>query len=196
MSAPKKTRGMAERSGRAFRSGDALFAFDAELRIVSWNSAAEELTGLSADDAIGRYCWEVIGGHGEDGACVCHPGCSAARLAREGWPVPCQLLHIKAGSTGRRVELSTVALDDGEQRLFLHLMRPAERPSPSAGDVLTTRQTEVLGLLAEGLTARAIATHLGVAETTIRSHIHAILVELGTHSQLEAIAKARRLQLV
>jgi DNA-binding NarL/FixJ family response regulator len=62
--------------------------------------------------------------------------------------------------------------------------------------VLTARQTEVLELLADGLAAKAIATRLGVAETTIRSHIHAILVELGTHSQLEAIAEARRLQLV
>jgi len=187
---------MAERSERAFRSGDALFAFDEELRIVSWNAAAEELTGVAADEAVGRYCWEVIGGHSDDGACVCHPGCSAARLAHEGWPVPCQLLHIKAHNAERRVELSTVAVDDGMRRLFLHLMHPADPQSPSAGEVLTARQTEVLELLADGLAAKAIATRLGVAETTIRSHIHAILVELGTHSQLEAIAKARRLQLV
>jgi PAS domain S-box-containing protein len=186
---------MAERS-ESFRSGDALFAFDAELRIVSWNAAAEEVTGVAAEEAVGRYCWEVIGGHAEGGACVCHPGCSAARLAREGWPVPCQLLHIKTRDAERRVELSTIAADDGERRLFLHLIRPAEARSPSADDVLTTRQSEVLELLAEGLAAKAIATRLGVAETTIRSHIHAILVELGTHSQLEAIAKARRLQLV
>ena len=57
-------------------------------------------------------------------------------------------------------------------------------------------QTEVLELLADGLPAKVIATRLGVAEATIRAHIRAILVELGTHSQLEAIAKARGLQLV
>ena len=187
---------MAERSESAFRSGDALFVFDAELRIVSWNAAAEKLTGVSADDAVGRYCWEVIGGHAEGGGRICHQGCSAARLAREGWPVPCQLLHIKARDAERKVELSTVAIDDGERRLCLHLMLPAEPRSPSTDDVLTARQTEVLELLADGLAAKAIATRLGVAETTVRSHIHAILVELGTHSQLEAIAKARRLQLV
>ena len=63
-------------------------------------------------------------------------------------------------------------------------MLPAEPRSPSTDDVLTARQTEVLELLADGLAAKAIATRLGVAETTVRSHIHAILVELGTHSQL------------
>jgi PAS domain S-box-containing protein len=187
---------MTERSESVFRSGDALFAFDSELKIVSWNAAAEELTGVSADDAVGRYCWDVIGGHSEGGARVCHQGCSAARLAAEGWPVPCQLLHIKARDGGRRVELSTLAVEEGGRRRFLHLMVPAEPRPRSVPESLTKRQREVLGLLVEGLTAKLIATRLGVAETTIRSHIHAILVELGTHSQLEAIAKARRLQLV
>ena len=187
---------MTEPSESAFRSGDALFTFDSELRIASWNAAAEELTGLSADDAVGRYCWEVIGGHAEGGARVCHQGCSAARLAKDGWPVPCQPLHIKALDGTRKVEMSAVAVDDGVRRFFLHLMHPAESRSRSVRDSLTTRQNEVLELLADGLPAKTIATRLGVAETTIRSHIHAILVELGTHSQLEAIAKARRLRLV
>jgi len=187
---------MTERSESVIRSGDALFTFDSDLAIVSWNSAAEELTGVSADEAVGRPCWEVIGGHTEDGACVCHRACSAARLVREGWPVPCQLLHIKARDGERRVELSTVAIDVGERRLFGHLMLPAEPKPRSRDDSLTSRQSEVLGLLADGLAAKAIATRLGVAETTIRSHIHAILVELGTHSQLEAVAEARRLHRV
>lgn len=187
---------MTERSESAFRSGDALFTFDSELTIAFWNSAAEELTGISADEAVGRYCWDVIGGHAEDGTCVCHQSCSPARLAREGWPVPCQLLHIKAREGKRKVEVSTVAVDDGERRLFLHLLLPADSQSPSVRGLLTTRQNEVLELLADGLPAKVIATRLGVAEATIRTHIRAILVELGTHSQLEAIAKARRLQLV
>jgi PAS domain S-box-containing protein len=196
LDASQETRGMTERSESVFRSGDALFTFDSELRIVSWNPAAEELTGRSADETVGRFCWEVIGGHTADGACVCHRGCSAARLAREGWPVPCQLMHIKARDGKRQVEVSTVAVDDGGRRLFLHLMVPAERDSRAARESLTMRQTEVLELLADGLPAKTIASRLGVAETTVRTHIHAILVELGTHSQLEAIAKARRLQLV
>jgi PAS domain S-box-containing protein len=187
---------MTERSESAYRSGDALFTFDSELTIASWNSAAEELTGVSADEAVGRYCWDVIRGHAEDGTRVCHQSCSTARLAREGWPVPCQLLHITARESKRKVEVSTVAVDDGERRLFLHLLIPADSQSPSVRGLLTARQNEVLELLADGLPAKVIATRLGVAEATIRTHIHAILVELGTHSQLEAIAKARCLRLI
>jgi PAS domain S-box-containing protein len=197
---PQSARGtitaMADRSGTAFRSGDALFTFASDLTIVAWNPAAEELTGVSAEKAVGRHCWDVIAGHDDRGANVCHRGCSTARLAREGWPVPCQLLHIKAREGERKVEVITITVDDGEHQLFLHLMVPVDPRSPSVRESLTARQSQVLELLADGLPAKVIAARLGVAEATVRSHIHAILVELGTHSQLEAIAKARRLQLV
>ncbi len=193
-----ETRAMVERSAKAFRSGDALFAFDADLTVVSWNRAAEELTGVSADDAVGRRCWEVLGGRDERGNIVCHPGCSTARLAREGWPVRCQGVLIKAREGARRVEMATVAVDEGERPLFLHVMVPRrETSSPPAVPVsLTRRQRQVLALLADGVPAKVIAARLGLAEATVRNHIRAVLVALGTHSQLEAIAKARRLQLI
>jgi PAS domain S-box-containing protein len=189
---------MVERSANAFRSGDALVAFDVDLTVVSWNRAAEELTGVSADEAVGQRCWEVLGGRDEDGNIACHPRCSTARLAREGWPVRCQGLLIKAREGERRVEMSTVAVDAGDRPLFLHVMVPRrEAASPSAVPVsLTRRQRQVLTLLADGVPAKVIATRLCLAEATVRNHIRAILVALGTHSQLEAIAQARRVQLI
>ena len=189
---------MAEQPPETFRSGDALFAFDADLTIVSWNRAAEGLTGVSAEAAVGRRCWEVIGGHDELGNLICHHGCSTARLAREGWPVACQLLLIKAGKDKRRVAVSTVAVEEGDRPLLVHVMVPhgENRPGSSAPVSLTRRQHQVLGLLADGVPAKVIAARLGVAEATVRNHIRAILAALETHSQLEAIAKARRLQLI
>jgi PAS domain S-box-containing protein len=189
---------MAERRATTFRCGDALFCFEADLTIVSWNRAAEELTGVSADEAVGRHCWELLGGHDERGNLVCHPGCSTARLAREGWPVPCQGLLIKARNGKRRVEVSTVAVHDGNRPLFLHVMvTHREAPSQRAVPVsLTSRQQQVLRLLADGIPAKVIAARLGIAEATVRNHIRTILAALETHSQLEAIAKARRLQLI
>jgi DNA-binding CsgD family transcriptional regulator len=189
---------MTERPTNAFRSGDALFTFDADLTVVSWNRAAEALTGVSAEAAVGRHCWEVLGGHDACGNLICHPGCSTARLAREGWPVACHELLIKAQRGKRRVAVSTVAVDDGDARLLLHIMVPhcEERLPRTVRVSLTSRQEEVLGLIADGVPAKVIAIRLGVAEATVRNHIRAILAALGTHSQLEAIAKARRLQLI
>jgi PAS domain S-box-containing protein len=185
-----------EPSATSFQSGDALIAFESDLTIVSWNRAAEELTGISAEQALGRQCWDVLGGQDEGGNLVCHRGCSTARLLREGWPVSCQGLLIKARGGTRPVEVATVAVDDGERRTFLHVMVPRGARSPREAELLTPRQQEVLRSLAGGVPAKVIAARLGIAEATVRNHIHAILVALGTHSQLEAIAKARRLQLI
>jgi PAS domain S-box-containing protein len=187
-----------ERQVHAFRSGDALLAFDADLIVVVWNRAAEKLTGVTANEAVGRHCWEVLGGRDERGNVVCHPGCSTARLAREGWPVPCQGLLIKAREGRRRVEVSTVTVHEGDRPLFLHVMVPhRDTPSSRAAPIaLTPRQQQVLRLLADGIPAKVIATRLGLAEATVRNHIRAILAALETHCQLEAIAKARRLQLI
>ena len=61
---------------------------------------------------------------------------------------------------------------------------------------LTARQRTVLAMLAEGITARTIATDLRLSELTVRNHIRSILRELSCNSQLTAVARARRLGLV
>lgn len=57
---------------------------------------------------------------------------------------------------------------------------------------LTPRQLQVLLLLGEGVPARTIAVQLDLAESTVRNHIRSVLVKLGCHSQLEAVAAGRR----
>lgn len=182
-----------------FRSGDALFAYDTDMRILVWNDEAERLTGIAAAEALGRPCWDVLRGVDERGALVCHAGCSGARLAREGWPVPCHRMVIRTQAGARRVSVSTVAVRiPGSEPIVLQLLRNGAvedggRPSEAS---LTPRQLEVLELLAEGVPAKVIAQRLEIAQVTVRNHIQAILVELHCHSQLEAVAEARRRHLL
>jgi PAS domain S-box-containing protein len=182
------------------RSGDAVFAFDRDLTVRSWNHQAELLTGLTAESVLGRPCWEAMAALDEDGALVCHAGCSCARLAREGWPVPRKALLVKSKNGARRpLSVSTVCLNQEGHELFLHVLEPSTpisllQQSPRVG--LTPRQREVLSLVADGYSARQIARRLGLAEPTVRNHIRAILVELRVHSQLAAVARARKLGLV
>jgi DNA-binding NarL/FixJ family response regulator len=61
---------------------------------------------------------------------------------------------------------------------------------------LTVREREVLRLMADGLSSRAIAAKLGISYTTIRTHIRSVGSKLGVHSKLEAIVKARELGLL
>lgn len=169
--------------------------FDDDLRVLAWNEAAESLTGIPPSEAVGRYCWEVLGAKDDRGALVCHAGCSNARLMREGWPVATRRLWIRTGAGRSRVSVSTVAVDSAGGGVFLHLLRNGEEVVEGAGVQplpLTWRQREILVLIADGVPAKVIALRLGLCETTVRNHIRAILTRLGAHSQLEAVATARR----
>jgi DNA-binding CsgD family transcriptional regulator len=183
-------------------SGAALFTFDESKRIRSWNKAAEELTGIGADEVVGRPCWEVLCGHDDAGGIVCHTGCSFHRLLCESFPVSPPTVVIKTATGRRRVTLPMIRVQD--RTLFAALMlepgEPAEpTPAPSHNGplpALTPRQMTVLTMLAEGKPAREIAEEFHLSEMTVRNHIRAILRELGCNSQLTAVAKARRLGLV
>lgn len=63
-------------------------------------------------------------------------------------------------------------------------------------DQLTTREVEVLQLLAEGATSGQIAEQLLVSPNTVRTHVQGILSKLQVHSRLEAAAFAVRHGLV
>jgi PAS domain S-box-containing protein len=182
-----------------YRSGDAMFAFDARLTVLAWNNAAERLTGVRAAEAIGRPCWDVLHGVSERGDIICHPGCSNARLAREGWPLSCTRMLISTPSGRRLVSISTITVQrKGEEPIVLNLMRNgyAIEPTKKAARELTARQIDVLQHLAGGEQVKTIAARLGISETTTRNHVAAILRRLDCHSQLEAVAEARRRNLI
>jgi two-component system nitrate/nitrite response regulator NarL len=68
--------------------------------------------------------------------------------------------------------------------------------SGSPPEELTTREIEVLQLLAEGLPNKQIALRLGISEHTVKFHVDAILGKLGAHSRTEAVTRAARLGLL
>ena len=57
---------------------------------------------------------------------------------------------------------------------------------------LTTREGEVLELIAEGLTNGDIASRLFISVNTVRNHVQNILAKLDAHSKLEALSIANR----
>src|SRR5581483_4456994 len=76
------------------RSSAALFSTDLDGVIHDWNAACEQLTGLRAEDAVGRHCWEAIRGENESGL-VCHRRCSIRRELRAGRATGCGDLAIR-----------------------------------------------------------------------------------------------------
>ena len=39
---------------------DGVFTVDLQWKITSFNRAAEEITGIDRNEALGRHCWEVF----------------------------------------------------------------------------------------------------------------------------------------
>lgn len=68
--------------------------------------------------------------------------------------------------------------------------------SDSPSSDLTTRETEVLLLLAEGLTNKAIAQRLLISDHTVKFHVNAILSKLDAQSRTDAVVRATRLGLI
>ena len=75
--------------------------------------------------------------------------------------------------------------------------RPAHDPVPSGiVDPLTSRELEVLRMLAAGRSNQAIAGELVVTLDTVKKHVGHVLGKLGAANRTEAVARARELNLL
>jgi DNA-binding NarL/FixJ family response regulator len=87
------------------------------------------------------------------------------------------------------------------KRLITEFSKLADGPRLSAtaqaayGD-LTERETEVLVLIAQGLSNAEIASRLFVAESTIKTHVSRILVKLGLRDRTQAAVFAYEARLI
>jgi DNA-binding NarL/FixJ family response regulator len=116
------------------------------------------------------------------------------------------LAALKAGAAGyvlkditrhqlltaiRRVLRGESILDEQlAARTLQHLVgaaAPYDGPQPER---LTAREHEVLGLLAQGLTNRAIAGRLSISIGTVKIHVEHIIAKLGVSDRTQAAVRA------
>lgn len=201
------------------RTADAVFVVDPAYRIVHWDARVETLTGFLAEEMVGRTCQEVLRAECEGGVRLCTKGCPIMGLARAGLPIPSYDMRVDTRVAGKRwVNVSVLSVNSEEGPYLVHLLRDAQKahdalemardlvrlssmgsaPAPDRRDVpdLTPRQAEVLELLAMGRSVKEICTELYLSKATVRNHVRALLQALGAHSQLEAVAAARRMGLL
>jgi two-component system nitrate/nitrite response regulator NarL len=63
---------------------------------------------------------------------------------------------------------------------------------PLSGTVLTSREREILALLADGLPNKQIAARLGISTNTVKTHLELLFEKLGVSSRAEAVATGVR----
>lgn len=85
-----------------------------------------------------------------------------------------------------------------QRRLLERLSEPEPEPTVLAGppDGLTARETEVLVLIAEGLSNQEIARELQVSTATVKTHINNMFTKTGLKDRAQAVRYAFRKGLV
>ena len=159
--------------------------------IIIWDMGWEpdEYLGLVAD---------VIGDEDEAGPAVVALLPDDEQVAGV-WSTGVQALLLRDTTTDQLVA-AIMAVGQGltviTAELSRQLLSTPPAPDLDPAQALTTREHEVLQLVAEGLTNRAIAQTLSISEHTVKFHINTIMGKLNAPSRTAAVVRATRLGLI
>jgi DNA-binding CsgD family transcriptional regulator len=102
-------------------------ATDGAARIVFWNRAAEKLLGRRATDALGRLCYDVLGGRDAFGNRFCYESCPVANMTRRGEAIHQFEWLVRPSSGGELttwVNIFQLAGERSGQPTLVHLLAP------------------------------------------------------------------------
>jgi len=86
---------------------DGVFTVDHEWRITSFNRGAERITGITRDEALGKYCWDVFRSN------MCETDCALRRTMKQGKSlVDTSTYIVNSEKTRIPVEVCTSLLKD------------------------------------------------------------------------------------
>ena len=146
----------------------------------------------------------VLCGRTLDGKKLCRPDCPVGTSLVHGRPVENFDLAVPRDN-GRPLWLSVGAIPAAKvfnKTAAIFMLRPIPlvgmpvHPVPekgsTIGSVLTRRERQILDLLAQGLSARALARLLHIRYVTARNHIQHLYEKLGVHNRAQAVSYALR----
>jgi DNA-binding CsgD family transcriptional regulator len=154
---------------------------------------ADVPSGLAGPQARGQWA-ELSRGHGIEHqlAIPLPPSSEGPRWFVLGRP---EVFSAERMRLARRIQMLIAGLDRQAAALRQWQWRATQ---PDAGAVafdvhLTPRELSVLTLVADGLTAAAVARRLVVAERTVHKHLERAYAKLGVSDRVSAVLRAQRL---
>jgi DNA-binding NarL/FixJ family response regulator len=107
---------------------------------------------------------------------------------------------VRAGAAGvlhrdasaERLAAASVAVASGLAAFDHESLAALLAPLGAEGSVLSSREHQVLELVADGLSNKLIADRLGLSEHTAKFHVRSLLDKLGADTRADAVARAAR----
>jgi PAS domain S-box-containing protein len=166
-------------------------------RFVHVNAAAERASGYSREQLVGKHFTDLLRPEVRENVEALF-----RRAAEHGEPTDFETLFVDAGGHLRSTRAQHLPLRrDGAIVGVLILafdgrLPPSEPIRVERGPQVTTRQREILSLIAAGLSTADVARELTLSPETVRNHLRNASRELRAHTRVEAIAAAQRLGLL
>ena len=172
------------------RSRNPMVLLDAERRHVEGNGAYVQLLGYGPRQLAGRHVYDFVDGGPlmteREWRATIHQDRfegNAVLLTADGSKVAVEFAGHPEVITGQQLVLFVVL----RSTLGVRLRR--ESGTAGNGASLTKREMEVVGLVAQGLTAREIASELHIALHTVNAHVRNAMTKLEVRSRAQLVAR-------
>jgi DNA-binding NarL/FixJ family response regulator len=150
------------------------------------------VVGIDLPDERGTELVRRISGNGVGSKCLIYTGLNDPALLEAAYRAGAQGLVAKPAGLSVLVEALREVWRGG--RYFDPSFRNGDGNGNGNGaqatKALSNRESEILGLLAEGLTGEEIAKRLVLSPETVRTHIRNAMEKLSAKTRVEAVVKA------
>jgi len=206
---------------RATRTGTVIVVAQDSMRAVRAEAALRDLTGWRVDVCHPRELQAFVAEHPEAIVAMVLADAETRRMLRamRGWPrsptiivlsddpakswsSASRMLGVRAAlplrATASELAAAVRAVHAGLFVLHPEALAPsmAGDTAVAAGTPLTSREREIVELMADGASNRMMASRLAISRHTVKFHVASILAKLGARSRTEAVALALRRGLV
>jgi DNA-binding NarL/FixJ family response regulator len=149
------------------------------------------VVGVDLPDERGTELVRRISGNGVGSKCVIYTGLTDPNLLEAAYRAGARGLVAKPAGLPVLVEALREVWRGG--RYFDSSFRQGNGVAADDVKALSSRESEILGLLAEGLTGEQIAKRLVLSPETVRTHVRNAMEKLGAPTRTAAVVKALEL---